>query len=270
MKLRQFTFILVLLFFMNSCQTVQKTEQNDLNYLQNIVRIATEALENMESKNTIQPGDQLAIIVSAKDMVLAAPFNQSYTAAEVVESGNSNSSNAKKQGNYMAPSYIVDDDGNIDFPNLGTINTTGITIDELKNNLTERLKYYLKNPSVSVRLANFRVTVLGEVNRQGEYIIPNGRGNLLNALAMAGDLSMYGERNNVLLIRNVDGVMSKQRIDLTDAGFITSPYYNLKQGDVIYVPSNKTKDKTSKLNPNTPMYISVAGIIVTIMALLFR
>lgn len=92
----------------------------------------------------------------------------------------------------------------------------------------------------------------------------------MKALAMAGDLTMYGVRDNILLVRTVDGKIEKVRVDLTRSDFMESPYYNLKQGDVIYVSANKTKEKTSRLDPNMPIYISVASIVVTILALVFK
>lgn len=255
-----------LLLLTVSCKT-----QKDLNYMQNAEEVAMQAsLEN--SKSTIQPGDQLIILVSAKDMDVVRPFNQNYSSSELVQNPLPAGGNTPSVGavSISGPSYFVDSEGNIDFPTIGQLSTTGKTVEEFKEELQNRITRYVINPTVSIRIANFKVTVLGEVNRQGDYTIPNGKATVLNALGLAGDLTMYGEREDVLIVRNVNGEITKGRINLLDANFVNSPYFNLKQNDVIYVSANETKQKTSRLDPNMPIYISVAGIVVTILALIFK
>ena len=112
--------------------------------------------------------------------------------------------------------------------------------------------------------------MLGEVRSPGKFIVPEGRSTLLEALGMAGDLTVFGKRDDVLVIRNEGGQLSQARIDLTDANFINSPYYNLVQGDVVYVLPNKTQERISKRDPNNAIYISIASILVTILALVVR
>ena len=112
--------------------------------------------------------------------------------------------------------------------------------------------------------------ILGEVNRPGTYNIPEAETTLLGALGMAGDLTIYGNRNDILVLRNSDGTISKERIDLTKADFINSPFFYLKQNDVVIVSPNETKQKVSRLDPNAGIYISVASIVVTILALIFK
>lgn len=254
-------------FLLTSCKTKEKASQ--LNYMQNVEEIATEAAVNVNN-STIQKGDQFIILVTARDMTVVKPFNQNYFSAEISQSSIP-SSNIPTQGqqNLSGPTYMVDGDGVIDFPVLGKLFATGKTMVEFKDELRERLKLYVKDPSVNMRFVNYKITVLGEVNRPGQYAIPDGQSTLLNAVGLAGDLTMYGKRENILLVRNENGVLTKERINLMDANFINSPYYHLKQGDVIYVSANKTQEKTSRLDPNTPIYISVAGIVVTILALVF-
>ena len=123
---------------------------------------------------------------------------------------------------------------------------------------------------MSVRNTNYKITVLGEVNRPGTYNIPDARTTLLEVLGLAGDLSIYGNREDILVVRNIDGIMSKERIDLTKADFINSPFFYLKQNDVIIVSPNEAKQKSSRLDPNAGIYISVASIVVTILALIFK
>lgn len=248
------------LFFLTSCKTRDKA--SELNYMQNVEQIATEAsVQNTAS--TIQKGDQFIILITAKDMAVAKPFNQNYSSGEISQFSTP-SSNIPTQGQekLTGPTYIVDSDGVIDFPVLGKLDTSGKSIVEFKDELRNRLTNYIKDPTVSMRITNYKVTVLGEVNNPGQYAIPDGQSTILNALGLAGDLTMYGKRNDILVVRNENGRISKERINLMDANFINSPYYQLKQGDVLYVSGNKTKEKEARLDPNTGTYIAIAGTII--------
>lgn len=266
-----FPILAFVLVFMSSCTSWRKSQKDDLNYMQNIEQVALNAAAANGKNNTIQPGDQLVIFVTAKDPKVAVPFNQNFSTSDIVQPTTANSNTPTSgQVSFSGPTYIVDPEGLISFPYLGAVSTSGKTMVQLRDELVEKISRYIISPSVNIRLANFRVTVLGEVNRQGDYVIPNGQGNILNALGLAGDLTMYGRRDNILVVRNTDGVISKELVNIKDANFINSPYYNLKQGDVIYVAANQTKEKTARLDPNTPIFISVAGIVVTILALIFR
>lgn len=251
-----------------SCK-VKDNAQNDLNYMQNIEQVAIESSAK-NSGNTIQIGDQLVILITAKDMDVVKPFNQNYSSSEIIAQPN----NAYAGGNMTnqgistvpGPTYIVDSNGNIDFPVIGTINTTGKTLIDVKNELKEKVSQYVINPTVSIRLANFKITVLGEVNRQGDYVITNGQATILNALGLAGDLTGYGKRTDVLVIRTENGTVTHGRINLQDANLINSPFYNLKQGDAIIVQSTKAKEIVSRQNPNTGLYLTAISIGVTAIA----
>ena len=260
--------LLGLTFALTSCKTKEKA--SELNYMQNIEQIAVEtSVKNAVS--TIQPGDQLVIFVSAKDLDVVKPFNQNYSSGEIVQNAQSGG-NMPSSGQTVisGPTYIVDSQGNIDFPVIGRLNTSGKSIEDFKQELRNRISKYIISPTVSVRLSNYKVTLLGEVAKPGQYVIPDGQSTLLNALGLAGDLTMYGKRDDVLVVRSINGEILKERVNLTDANFINSPFYNLKQGDVIYISSNKTKEKTARLDPNAGLYIGVASIVVTILALVFK
>lgn len=268
MNINKILLLFVFFLALMACKTKDST--SELNYMQNIEEIATqEAIKNTVS--TLQSGDQLVIVVTAKDMDVVKPFNQNYSSGEISHTSLP-SSNMPTQGqtNISGPLYTIDSNYEIDFPVLGKLNTSGKTLVEFKNDLRERLNHYIKNPSVNMRVTNYKVTVLGEVAKPGQYMIPDGQTTLLNALGLAGDLTMYGKRDDILIVRNENGHIIKDRINILKADFIQSPYYNLKQGDVIYVSPNQTKEKTAKLDPNMPIYISVAGIVVTILALVFK
>lgn len=245
-----FLLIVTSLLFLSSCKPREKA--SEINYMQNVEQLATDvAAQNVSS--SIQIGDQLSIFVSAKNMEVVRPFNQSYyTTQTPVSSSNPNTSKI----------YLVDSEGNIDFPILGKLNTTNKTLEAFKNEIQNRVSYYVKNPNVTINVANFKVTLLGEVNRPGQYEIPEGQTTILKAIGMAGDLTIYGKREDVLLVRQENGVIIRQRLNLMDVNFINSPYFNLKQGDVIYISANQTKEKVARQDPNTGIYMAVAGTII--------
>ncbi|WP_228394293.1 polysaccharide biosynthesis/export family protein [Chryseobacterium glaciei] len=235
--------------------------------MQNIEQTATEASAK-NSNSTIQVGDQLIILITAKDMDVVKPFNQNYSSSEMIQTNAMAGGNTPNQGltTLSGPTYVVDTQGDIDFPILGKINTTDKSLVEFKDEIRNRMTKYIINPTVSVRLSNFKITVLGEVNRQGDYTIANGQATIWNALGLAGDLTMYGKRNDVLVIRTENGVITHGKVNLQDANLINSPYYNLKQGDAIIVSASNTRDLAAKQNPNTGLYLTAASIAITAVA----
>lgn len=252
-----FSFIILL----TSCTAKEKTSQ--LNYMQNVEQLATEVyIKN--AVNTLQKGDQLAILIMAKDMTVVKPFNQNYSSAESSQysTPNTNAPTAQIVDKSTAPIYLVDSNGEIDFPVLGKLNVAGKSLVQFQDEIRDRVSQYVINPSVNVKITNYKVTVLGEVKNPGQYTIPDGQSNILNALGLAGDLTMYAKRNDILLVRNENGQIVNERINLMDANFINSPFYQLKQNDVIYVSSNETKEKTARLDPNTSTYIAIAGTLI--------
>ena len=266
MKKNIFILLINLVFiFLNSC-----TSQKKLDYLQNIENVALEtSIKN--AKSTIQPNDQLVILVTAKDMDVVKPFNQNFSSGQILQySTASNNMPTQNQTSTPGPTYVVDSNGNIEFPVIGKINTENKTTEELRDILKKEISKYVVNPQVSVKNTNYKITVLGEVNRPGTYNIPEAQTTVLEVLGLAGDLTIYGNREGILVLRNIDGTMTKERLDLTKADFINSPYFYLKQNDVIIVSPNETKQKTSRLDPNAGIYISVASIVVTILALIFK
>ena len=266
MKKSIFVLLINLVFILlNSC-----TSKKKLDYLQNIESVALEA-SMKNAKSTIQPNDQLVIMVTAKDMDVVKPFNQNFSSGQILQySLPSNNAPAQSQTSASGPTYMVDSQGNIEFPVIGKINTENKTTEELRDILKKEISKYVVNPQVSVKNTNYKITVLGEVNRPGTYNIPEAQTTVLEVLGLAGDLTIYGNREDILVLRNIDGTMTKERINLTKADFINSPYFYLKQNDVIIVSPNETKQKSSRLDPNAGIYISVASIVVTILALIFK
>lgn len=239
--------------------------RQEINYMQDIENLALDnSIKN--SRSTLQPGDQLIITVTAKDMDVVKPFNQSYSSSSTITQYSvPSSNNLPQQLPVSGSTYIVDTDGNIMFPQIGSVSTKNENLETMRTKLTGLISEYVKNPVVDIKLTNFKVSVLGEVTRPGQYIIPDGSTTLLGALGLAGDLTPFGIRTNVLIVRNVDGQITKERVDLTSAQFINSPYYYLKQNDMVYVQPNANREKAARVDPNTGLYISVASVIASLV-----
>ncbi len=211
---------------------------------------------------TYKIGDMLAIDVSGFDPETVRPFNLpavSYSTSVV-----------NAQGSLKMQTYLIDNEGTIQFPVLGSITLKGLTRTEAKAMLTSKLKEYVKDPIVNIRLANFTITILGEVNRPGAYTIDDERVSLTEALGLAGDLTIYGKRNNVLLIREVNGEKQFAKFDLTKITVLGSNNYYLTQNDVIYVEPNKARTRSSNYTQNNSVLISAIGTLATIVAILIR
>lgn len=211
----------------------------------------------------IQPNDVLGIKVFSSELELAAPFNL-----------NSDQLNANLISieAIQLNGYLVSQKGEIDFPVLGSLKWQGLSITEAKDTLVGKLKKYLKDPVVNLRLLNFRVTVSGEVRKPGAFNILNERISLLDALALAGDLTDYADRKDVLLVRENGGVKSLNKIDLQSAKFFQSEYYYLKQNDLIYVKPIKAKagavqDQTSKAVPILTAVATIAAVLIALFSI---
>lgn len=210
----------------------------------------------------IQPSDILTIVVTAADPKVTAPFNPVSTM--------STTSMTQQSDMALRPTYTVDNQGDITLPMLGKVHVGGMTRVQAIERIRSELEQYIKDPGVNINFNNFRVSVLGEVARPGSFVMPTERVTVLEALGMAGDLTIRGVRQNVLLIREVDGQKSMHRLDLTQQSTLNSPYYYLAQNDVIYVEPNKAQINNSKLGANTNVIISVASLLITVISVLTR
>ena len=237
-------------FLLTSC-----ANKKDIIYFQSEAQLST-VYENHVPK--IQTNDMLAITVSAADMKATDAFNQQ----SVYSAQNSNPNSSYK---YL---YTVSENGTIDFPVLGTLHLAGKTRNEAISYMKGLLNDYIVDPGVNINFTNFRVSVIGEVNRPGTFTLPNERITLLEALAMAGDLTIQGKRQNVTVIREVDGAKQTHTIDLTTKASLNSPVYYLAQNDVVYVEPNQSRMQSSVVN--YPVIISMAGIIISVISVLTR
>ena len=207
----------------------------------------------------IQSSDQLAIVVSAADPKAILPFNPQ------------NSMNvAINNTSPYTPTYTVDSEGYVNMPMIGKIKIGGLTRSQATDLLQKRISEYVINPGVVINFTNFRISVLGEVLRPGSFIVPTERITLLEALGLAGDLTIKGKRENVTVIREIDGVKQKYIVDLTSNSALSSPVYYLNQNDVIYVEPNSAQVAASRFTPNYSLWISMAGVIISVISVLTR
>ncbi len=230
----------------------------------------SENLEKITSANSFTPvfkvDDIVSILVSATDMIAARPFNLMQGSSSITEGGGGSSST-----NTTDPTYLIDEEGMIDFPVLGKLKIAGLTRVETKELIKGKLTVYIKDPIVNVRLQNFKITVMGEVNRPGAFTIPNERITIVEALGLAGDLTIMGQRQNIMVIRENDGVNTYHRIDLTSKEIFNSPVYYLAQNDVLYVEPNKARKRNSEGNKNTlGIVLSIVGVSLSALALILR
>ena len=165
--------------------------------------------------------------------------------------------------------YLVNNSGEIDFPVIGTLRVGGLTKNEAESLIRERLRSYLKEaPIVTVCMANYKISVLGEVARPGSFTIGNEKVNVLEALAMAGDMTVYGVRSEVAVTREVDGVRTIEYLDLTSTDIFNSPAFYLQQNDVVYVKPNKYKAQTGEISQNRNFYLSLVGTAISVATLI--
>ncbi len=214
----------------------------------------------------IMPKDILTITVNTVNPEASAPYNL------VVSTALNTGEGSQTIGTQRAlQTYLVDNQGKIEYPVLGTLSVGGLTKSECESMIHDRLKPFMnaaENPVVTVRMANFKISVLGEVARPGMFTVGNEKINIFEALAKAGDLTIYGVRDKVKLIReNAKGRKEVFTLNLNDAEIINSPYYYLQQNDIVYVEPNKVKSQNSSIGQSTTLLVSATSILVSIAAL---
>lgn len=232
----------------------------------NIVYFQNDIIDQTKVSNdfvtTFKSDDLLRITVTAEDLEASIPFNLPAFGFSV---------DGNVVGQPLQQNYLIDSQGFIDFPVLGRMKIAGKTreevIDLFKNKLDPD---YLKNPTINIFIANFRVTVTGDVLRPGTFTIPNERISIIEAIGLAGDLNPSGQRHNIKVIREEDGKKKIYNVNFLKQDVFTSPVYYLKQNDIIYVEPNKAKAQYAAFNPNTGLFISIASLIITLITLITR
>lgn len=240
----QIALLAFALILISSCAS-----RKDVVYFQNSTNF-----ETLVDKNTFSPkfkvDDLVGIHISTLNPEASVPFNLFRGSQE----------------DGMRPEqvdYLVDQDGEIDFPVIGKVKIAGLSPEEVRMLLREQLSDYLKDPIINIRLKNFSVTILGEVNNPGTYSVQGERITVLEAIGLAGDLTIKGKRDNVMVIRDFDGTKVYTKVDLTDKEVLSSPVYYLTQNDVVYVEPNKSRVTSSSLDNRAGIYLSIASTIIT-------
>lgn len=254
--LKKSLMALSLFLLITSCVSNKK-----IAYLQN------DQINQSKVSNTyttiFKPDDLLQISVISDDVKAAVPFNLPAVAISTTS--------ANVVGQPQQIPYLVNSKGEIDFPILGTIKVAGKTREEIIQLLKDKLSpSYIKNPTINIRITNFKVNVLGDVARPGAYTIPNERVTILDALSLAGDLNISGKRDNVLVTREEGNVKKEYRVDLRSKNLYTSPVFYLQQNDNIYVEHNYARIQSASSNSNTSLFISITGLFITIVSLIIR
>lgn len=254
---RSSALFFLLLLLASSCAT-----NRNLVYFTDLTKTTPYEQEITNFKEpVIQPGDQLSVTVSSLSPESNALFNNGILLP--TNSMLSSSEATRKAGE----GYLVDSQGAINFPVLGSVPLGGLTRPEAIRKLTGLVSKSVKNPIVSVSFLNFRVTVLGEVNKPGNYLLPSEHPSLLDALGLAGDLTPYGLRENVLIIRERENKRTSTRIDLTNKALLESPFFYLQQNDVVYVSPDKARNlQASSRTVNLPIYISIASVVAVLVS----
>jgi len=216
----------------------------------------------------IMPKDMLSITVNTTDQEASIPFNLTVATPQTASLRTQSTTVAALQ------TYLVDNEGNIDFPLVGTLHLGGLTKGEAERLVLEKIKPYMsatEKPIVTVRMINYKISVIGEVAHPGMFTVANEKISILEALAQAGDLTIYGVRDRVKLIReDATGKKEIHVVNLNDANIINSPYYYLQQNDIVYVEPNKVKSQNSSVGSMTTLWFSATSILISLTSLLYN
>ncbi len=262
MRLKSILLILSAVVILCSCGS-----SKDIAYLEN-----SQTTDYAESQYlydaTIKPKDDVEILVHCPTSIEAAAI---FNPVERIRDINSTT---EIHGSTSIKMYRVDNEGCIDFPLIGTVKIGGLTIDQAQSFIKDKIKMYFKSEddySVFVSMPQYSVSVVGEVHRPGVFTITSNKISVLEALARAGDMTIYGVRTDVKLIRELnDGRKEVHSLDITDANIINSPYYYMQQRDILYVQPNEAKSKNSDIGSTARFWIRGASICISIASLVWR
>ena len=258
--IKRLSVFLVLTFIFISCASKEK-----IVYFQN--SSDTSSSQQTQYEPRLKTDDLLMIIISSRNPEAVKDFN---LPAVSVMAPNTPSGVINLSNPQQIQTYLIDSEGYINFPVIGKIKLAGLTRKEALTKLSDDIKKYVTDAIINMRIMNFKVSVMGEVMRPGVVNVVTERITLHEALSMAGDMTIYGQRENVLVIRENDGVKTYNYIDMTKADFINSPFYYLSQNDIVYVEPNKTRVNSSVVGPNIQVALTGVSLLITIVALLIR
>jgi polysaccharide export outer membrane protein len=249
-------FYLVFTIVMSSCGSTKNVP-----YFQNVSEFGSSKLQvtSVFHDPTIQPDDILSISIFTIDPATSMVVNQLGTQALGASQINGANTNLSANG------FLVDRDGEIQLSVVGKVKMAGLTTSQARDLIQNLAAKSFNSPNVQVRFSNFKVTVLGEVSRPATYTVPNERLTVLDALGLAGDLTIYGKRENLLLIRDNNGEKQFERLNLNSNSLFNSPFYYLKQNDVLYVEPNK--GKAASLNSARTQTFSMIGTVLSVLVI---
>lgn len=249
------TLIFGLFIFLNSCVSKK-----------GIIYLQTDTIDKQNISNDYQlrfkPDDMLQIIVTAENLESVQSFNLPVFAMQTSN---------RVVGQPQLQAYLVDSKGFIEFPVLGSIKVGGLNRNEVIERLKEKLDpSYVKDPIINIFITNFKVTVQGDVARPGTFAVANERLSIFDALGLAGDLNISGNRENILVIREENGTKNEYRLNLLSKKSLTSPVYYLQQNDVVYVEPNYAKSQDAAFTRNTGLFISLASVLISLLTIVTR
>ena len=260
--MKHLIFMILTFSLLTSCASQKK-----IAYLQDIPETYSTSIHQQKDA-IVRAGDWISIVVNSKDAELAQMFNLPIVSSSMVGNG------IYTGGTNRVSGYLVDGSGHIDFPQLGTIVIKDLTLVELSALIKKKLVDggYINDPVITAQYMNFNVSVMGEVNKPGTFSASTGRVTILEALSMAGDLTIYGKRENVKVIREENGERKVVSLDLRSKEIFSSPYYYLHQNDVVYVEPNKVKAGQREINQNRTWgtFASIISVLVSLSVLIFK
>lgn len=258
MRNKKSILLLAMIVFIGLTFTSCVSRKNFMPY-QEIEQLQPESPKHFET--VFQPDDMLLIVVSAEDQEIAEPYNVYGTVVSTIGTG---------VGQRQQHTYLVDEEGYIEFPVIGRIRVAGKTKTELTDYLKKEISKDIKNPIVNIRITNYKVTVHGEVNRAGVHTIGSERITLPEALALSGDMTIYGNRKKILVMREENGIRKSEYVDITNADFMNSDFYYLKQNDIVFVEQNNVRKNSAAVGPNISTMFSAISLLVSIITLGIR
>lgn len=260
-KLSLFFTVSVVLAFFSSCGSVK-----NIAYIQNSDSVNYDRSQYLYDAK-IMPKDELTISVNTTNPEVSLPFNL------LMQNAYQQGRTLSTTGGTLMP-YLVDTEGSINFPIIGRLQVAGLTKRQCERMIQDKIRPYLaesENPIVTVRMSSYSISVLGEVARPGSYMVSREEINVLEALAQAGDLTIYGVRDRVKLIRkNASGRKEIHTLNLNDANIVNSPYFYLQQNDIVYVEPNKVKAQNSSVGSMTTLWFSATSILISLTSLLYN
>ncbi len=248
------SLISLIIYLLASCAS-----KKNVIYFQDSEKLSNDRISNLV---IFQKDDFLSITVFGVDENTSKLFNTPQLSGSM-NKGYSN-------GSPSMQGYLIDSEGEIDFPVIGKIKIAGLNRNQAIDSLKSKLKDYIKNPVINFQIQNFKITILGEVKNPGTYTIPNERLTLIEALGLAGDLTINAVRKNIKIIREENGMKNEYIIDIRSKYFLNSPLYYLKQNDIVYVTPNQAKINSSNVSTSAGVFISVSSLIITTFNALTR